>query len=69
MYGLKQAGFQATQNLKTHLAKYSYNYHKNTRGLWTHESRNIQIVPFVNDFGIKYTDDKDKTHLLNALLE
>jgi len=67
MYGLKQAGYLANQNLKSHLASYGYRPCKHTRGLWRHDTRNIQFVLVVDDFGIKYVHDEDKTHLLNAL--
>jgi len=67
MYGLKQAGYIAHQNLKKHLAKYGYYPCKHTRGLWLHESRDIQFILVVDDFGIKYTNNEDKEHLLHAL--
>ena len=67
MYGLKQAGYLANQNLKTHLHKYGYSPSKHTRGLWTHKTRDIQFILVVDDFGIKYTKEEDKNHLMNAL--
>ena len=67
MYGLKQAGYLANKNLETHLAKYGYFPSKYTRGLWKHKTRQIKFVLVVDDFGIQYTNEKDKTHLLNAL--
>ena len=65
--GLKQAGYLANKNLGTHLSKYGYKPCKHTRGLWVHETREIQSAPVVDDFGIKYTKEEDKNHLLSAL--
>ena len=67
MYGLKQAGYLADKNLETHLSKYGYKPCKHTRGLWVYETRDIQFVLVVDDFGIKYTKEVDKNHLLSAL--
>jgi Reverse transcriptase (RNA-dependent DNA polymerase). len=66
MYGLKQAGHIAYDQLETHLAKYGYRP-TTTQGLWKHETRNISFILVVDDFGIKYTDERDATHLIQAL--
>ena len=47
MYGLKQTGYLADKNLDKPC--------KHTHGLWVHETRDIQFVLVVDDFGIKYT--------------
>ena len=67
MYGLKQAGYLANANLRKHLEKYGYFPCPHTRGLWKHKTRDIQFVLIVDDFGIKYVNEQDKIHLLNAL--
>ena len=67
MYGLKQAGYLANQNLQNHLKKFGYAPCKHTRGLWKHATRDVQFVLVVDDFGIQYTHKEDKNHLLNAL--
>ena len=60
MCGLKQAGYLANKNLGAHLLKYGYKPCK-------HETRDIQFVLVVDNFGMKYTKEEDKNHLLNAL--
>ena len=67
MYGLKQAGYLANKNLEAHLLKYGYKPYKHTRGLWVHETRDIQFVLVLDNFGIKYTKEEDKNRLFNAL--
>jgi hypothetical protein len=69
MYGLKQAGRIAYDELKTHLAKHGYESCKTTQGLWKHASRPIQFILVVDDFGVKYTNEQDVHHLINALLK
>ena len=36
-------------------------------GLWTHETRPISFTLVVDDFGVKYTREKDVHHLMSAL--
>jgi Reverse transcriptase (RNA-dependent DNA polymerase). len=69
MYGLKQAGRIAYKALVTHLAKYGYSPSQMTQGLWTHATRSIQFILVVDDFGVKYTDEADVHHLINALTD
>jgi Reverse transcriptase (RNA-dependent DNA polymerase). len=66
MYGLKQAGRIAYDQLQTHLAKYGYRP-TTTQGLWKHDTRNISFILVVDDFGIKYTNEQDAHHLIQAL--
>ena len=40
---------------------------KHTPGLWKHISRPIQFTLVVDDFGVKYTRQKDVEHLLGIL--
>ena len=65
MYGLKQAGLIANQQLQKHLAKFGYAPTACTPGLWTHSSRDIAFSLVVNDFGIK--DVAATTHNLQEL--
>ena len=67
MYGLKQVGYLANQNLQKHLAKYGYTTCRHTRGLWKHHTQDIQFVLVVDDFGIQYVYNDDLQHLLNVL--
>eukprot|EP00957_Ditylum_brightwellii_P210327 15364848-Ditylum_brightwellii.AAC.1 len=66
-YGLPQAGKIANDQLFKHLAKYGYAPTKHTPGLWTHRTRKITFFLVVDDFGIKYTNEEDVTHLMHAL--
>ena len=66
MYGLKQAGRIAYNQLETHLAKYGYRP-TTTQGLWKHDTRNISFILTVDDFGIKFTDERDAHHLITAV--
>ena len=67
MYGLKQAGRLANDQLITFLAADGYAPTANTPGLWKHATRDISFTLVVDDFGIKYTKQEDMDHLLAAL--
>ena len=67
MYGLKESGFLANQELKTVLAKEGYIPAKFTPGLYTHKTRPIAFSLVVDDFGVKYINKEDMEHLIAAL--
>jgi hypothetical protein len=67
MYGLKQAALLAYNNLVTNLAQYGYCPIPHTIGLCQHDTKQTKFCLCVNDFGIKYYNDNDRDHLLNAL--
>jgi len=69
MYGLKQAGALAHNNLIIRLRKHGYRPCKFTKGLWNHVSNSIQFVLVVDDFGIKYQHEADLQHLFASLRE
>jgi hypothetical protein len=69
IYGLPQAGKLAQDRLITHLAKHGYNQAPNTPCLFRHSSNSVAFTLVVDDFGIKYTHDKDADHLLTVLRE
>jgi hypothetical protein len=54
MYGLKESGFIANQELKVILAKQGCIPSKFTPGLFTHKTRSIAFSLVVDDFGVKY---------------
>ena len=54
MYGLPQAGKNANDKLKLHLAKFGYNPQPITPGLWRHQTLPLQFSMVVDDFGVKY---------------
>ena len=69
MYGLKQAGLIANQQLQKHLAKFGYAPTARTPGLWTHSSCNIAFSLVNDNFGVKYVGRNNAQHLLSALQE
>ena len=44
MYGLKQAGIIANQELVKHMAQFGYHTVQHTPGLWVHNSRKKLLV-------------------------
>jgi hypothetical protein len=67
MYGLKESGFIANQELKVILAKQGYIQSKFTLGLFTHITRSIAFSLVVDDFGVKYEKKEDMDHLVETL--
>ena len=67
MYGLLQAGKIAYDQLVTHLAPYGYDPVQHTPGLWKHKEKDILFILWVDDFGVKYINNKDAKHLQEAL--
>jgi hypothetical protein len=67
MYGLKEASILAYNQLKEHLALYSYAPVRVTPGLWRHNTRRTVFTLAVDDFGIKYFCKADADHLFSAL--
>ena len=62
LYGLKQTGYLDHQNLKITWQNMVLDPVDIPQACG-----NIQFVLVIDDFGIKYTGEQDKTHLLNAL--
>ena len=67
MYGLPQAGIIAQQLLKEQLIVAGYQQSKLTQGFWMHAWCPISFTLVVDDFGAKYINKNDITHLLTAL--
>jgi hypothetical protein len=67
MYGLKESGFIANQELKVVLTKQGYIPSKFTPGLFTHKTRKIAFSLVVDDFGVKYEKKEDMDHLFKTL--
>jgi hypothetical protein len=67
MYGLKERGFIANQELKVVRAKQGYIPSKFTPGLFTHKTRNIAFSLVLDDFGVKYEKKEDMDHLVKML--
>ena len=67
MYGLKQAGKIANEDLIKYLKPFGYYSSKWTPGLWFHETRPISFTLVVDNLGVKYTRKEDAEHLFNAI--
>ena len=61
MYGLKQAGIIANQELVNHMSPFGYHPVQHTPGLWVHDSRK-QISLVVDGFCVQYFTAEDAHH-------
>jgi hypothetical protein len=69
MYGLPQAGLIANELLESRLNKHGYRQSKLVPGLWRHDTRPIQFILVVDDFGVKYVGKEHVLHLKHFLKE
>jgi hypothetical protein len=67
MYGLKEAGILAFNQLVKKLAPHGYEPMPFTPGLWRHRTKRTTFVLCVDDFGVKYFSKDDAQHLIDAL--
>ena len=67
LYGLKESGRIANEDIVDHLALHGYHESEYTCGLFKHHNRNITFTLVVDDFGIKWTKKADLDHLLSIL--
>jgi hypothetical protein len=67
MYGLKESGFIANQELKVVLAKQGYIPSKFTPGYSHTKLEEIVFSLVVDDFGVKYENKEDMDHLVKTL--
>ena len=67
MYGLKQAGIIANQDLVKHMAPFGYHPVQHTPGIWVHDNRNTIFSLEVDNFCVQYSSTEDSDHFLNAL--
>jgi hypothetical protein len=67
MYGLKEAGIIAFNQLVKKLAPSGYEPMPFTPGMWRHRTKRTTFVLCVDDFGVKYFSNADAMHLINAL--
>ena len=63
MYGLKEAGKLAYDELKPHLEAWGFYECDFTHGLWRHEDRPIMFNLVVDDFGVQYVGDENADYL------
>ena len=69
MYGLPQAGQLAHEKLKPILINAGYKPAKVTPGLWHDTHSDLQFVLIVDDFGIKWTNQRHVHRLSNVIRE
>eukprot|EP00804_Cyclotella_cryptica_P025162 CCRYP_013004-RA/>CCRYP_013004-RA protein AED:0.54 eAED:0.46 QI:0/-1/0/1/-1/0/1/0/96 len=67
MYGLPQSGALANELLETRLNAEGYFQSKIVPSFWKHNTRDLQFVLVVDDFGIKYLREEDLDHLIATL--
>ena len=67
MYGIPQEGKITNDKLKLHLSKFGNEPVSITPDLWRHQTRPVQFLLVVDDFGIKYERQEDIKHLFDAL--
>ena len=67
MYGLPQSGKLAHNKLSTILSNYNFSTSPLTPGLWTHKTKLLNFMLYVDDFGIQYQNKQDLHFLFNFL--
>ena len=67
MYGLPQSGSLGHDLLEQRLNQEGYYQSRIVPGLWRHNTKAIQFVLVVDDFGIKYLKKEDLDHLVQSL--
>eukprot|EP00804_Cyclotella_cryptica_P013847 CCRYP_018164-RA/>CCRYP_018164-RA protein AED:0.27 eAED:0.27 QI:0/0/0/1/0/0.5/2/0/542 len=67
MYGFPQAGLLANELFERSLNQHGYFQSKYVPGLWRHQTRPIQFVLTVDDFGVKYVGREHAEHLYKVL--
>ena len=69
MYGLPQSGLLANKLLEKWLNKHRYRQSKLVPGLWRHDTRPVQFILVVDNFGVKYVGEEHANHLKRVLEE
>ena len=64
MYGLKEAGVIAFDQLVQKTKRFGYEPMPQTPGLWRHTSLKTTFTLCVDDFGIQYFSKADANHLI-----
>ena len=55
------------RSMEERLNKEGYFQSQIVPGLWSHKVRPIKFTVIVDDFGIKYMNERDLDHLINSL--
>ena len=67
MYGLKQVGIIASQELRAHLKPYIYEPVRHIPGLWHCTQIDSNFTLLIDNFLIQYMSLINVNHLINAL--
>ena len=67
MYGLKEAGVIAFDQLVQKIKRFGYEPMPQTPGLWRHTSHKTTFTLGVENFGIQYFSKADADHLIDAI--
>ena len=67
--GLQKVGRMTNDRLNQHMKGYIYDPVPRTLALWKYDKHPTIFTLVVDDFGIKYVDDKYADHLLHALCD
>ena len=67
MYGLKEAGVIAFDQLVRKLKPFGYEPMPLTPGLWRHTTKRTTFTLCVDDFGVQYFTKSDAEHLIDAI--
>ena len=67
MYGLKQAGIIANQELVKHMSPFGYHPMQQTPGIWVHDSRQTIFSLVVDDLCVQYCSTEDADHFFKYL--
>ena len=59
MYGLKQSGIIANQELQKHMSAYGYRPVQCTPGLWKHDNKDTIFSLVVDDFIVQHSSEMD----------
>ena len=67
MYGLKESGVIAIDQLVRKIKRFGYKPMPQTPGLWKNTSRRRTFTLCVDNFGIQYFSKDDANHLIGAI--
>ena len=67
MYGLKESGRIANEDIVNHLSAHGYHESKFTTGLFKQSTRDISFTLVVDNLGIKWTKKDDLDYLIQSL--
>ena len=67
MHGLQESGALSNEQLRQHLATYSWKPIQLTLGLWKHDSNKLIFFLVLDNFGVKHLTKVSVEHPINAL--